>query len=855
MKALLFIISLLFGTSAYCQQVCRDTSKRNVLHISGDTSLLIEKVLTSNNKNRILAGYLYREGLAYENGLSCIIKTDNKNQIIWSKALSVQNLKLQLSDAIVLNNGYICVPAATVTFGSISRWVLTFDENGILLYSREFRYNNIPNKVIDAFKIAATPDGKLIILAVFESNNLIPIGTGVQNWFSITKCSTNGIIDWSAAYQSNERYYPVGILVKQNSIYLNFLISRATLDINNTYGHQILKLNGFDGALIISKTLFYPGPQPNTGLGIPSIPLFESSSGSTINIFTYRFFGYDSVATIMQIDTLLNVLSSKFIKLKTNTTGYRFNFAAIDTDNKMFISGVNSVDNSKVLTILIDSSFIIKEQKYISFASNPSLYYWSFFGAYPVVDNTLLLYNRSFINGKFQVEIAEYPISSLPVSCSGIESDLAEVKSFTFNEGSILFNFQKYNVTEIRVANFSMSDFSIQTAQTCLTINERILSAGNDLKICKGDTSIIRATGKFFKYTWHTNYNQEQLDNSTIKIWPLKDTSYTVSATTGSGCVLYDTVFITVKQPLPVNLGADTSFCKGDSIILNVPNTFQSYNWSTGEKDTFLKIKEPGSYSISALNQNGCISKDTIIIHALKDTPQVSISINPVLCASNRNLIDAGAGYLSYLWQDNSTNRLLPVTQRGAYQVKVQNTEGCYGKSNVALVNSFKQPFYQFLINDTGICNYESILLYPSIDSFSAYNWNTGQTTRSITVNSPGEYVLLATDRDGCFSTDTVNVYLKQCPARIFFPNAFTPDGNRLNDVFKPIITGKLITFQLKIYNRWGQEVFETREEQKGWNGIFNNVPQPVGNYTYRCTYQFAGEKEKSYKGSILLIR
>ena len=116
-------------------------------------------------------------------------------------------------------------------------------------------------------------------------------------------------------------------------------------------------------------------------------------------------------------------------------------------------------------------------------------------------------------------------------------------------------------------------------------------------------------------------------------------------------------------------------------------------------------------------------------------------------------------------------------------------------------------------------------------------------------------YTLQVVDRNGCTGRDTTLVTTKKCPYGIYFPNAFTPNKDGHNDLFKPVITGNPVKYHFSIYNRWGQRVFDTTDPTEGWDGSIANRDQESSAYVWICVYQFGGEKEKSSNGSFILIR
>jgi len=147
----------------------------------------------------------------------------------------------------------------------------------------------------------------------------------------------------------------------------------------------------------------------------------------------------------------------------------------------------------------------------------------------------------------------------------------------------------------------------------------------------------------------------------------------------------------------------------------------------------------------------------------------------------------------------------------------------------------------------------QHIELGPSVGFFEQYEWNTGETTRSISITEPGRYWLSATDQNGCTSVDTIKVM--NSLAFVVFPNAFKPDTYGANDVFRPA-TSNVSKFNMSVYNRWGQLLFETNDFIAGWNGIFKGEKCPADLYFYIADYEFQDDpKTRTSRGSFTLIR
>jgi gliding motility-associated-like protein len=139
--------------------------------------------------------------------------------------------------------------------------------------------------------------------------------------------------------------------------------------------------------------------------------------------------------------------------------------------------------------------------------------------------------------------------------------------------------------------------------------------------------------------------------------------------------------------------------------------------------------------------------------------------------------------------------------------------------------------------------------------TFAKYLWSTGATTATIKIVNPGLYWLEVTDVTGCSGRENVWVTTKSCMNAVYVPSAFTPNNDGKNDIFKPLVDGKLLQYSFKIYDRWGQLVLQTTDPNKGWNGKRGGVDQDTNVYVWICTYQLEGEAAKTEKGTFLLIR
>jgi gliding motility-associated-like protein len=137
--------------------------------------------------------------------------------------------------------------------------------------------------------------------------------------------------------------------------------------------------------------------------------------------------------------------------------------------------------------------------------------------------------------------------------------------------------------------------------------------------------------------------------------------------------------------------------------------------------------------------------------------------------------------------------------------------------------------------------------------------WETSETTGNISGLTPGQYSVILTDANGCQDVDTVNVLAATSSCEtvipvVYVPNIFTPNGDGNNDVL--FVRGQGITeFSLRIYDRWGEKVFETTDLSQGWNGKFRGKDVDQGVFVYTLYVLFADGSETKDKGNITMTR
>ena len=287
---------------------------------------------------------------------------------------------------------------------------------------------------------------------------------------------------------------------------------------------------------------------------------------------------------------------------------------------------------------------------------------------------------------------------------------------------------------------------------------------------------------------------------------------------------------ITVMPPVTVNLGNDTLVCSGKILTLDAGPGNSQYQWSSGETTQTIRTGKPGVYWVHIVNRWNCEASDTIII---SQSAAVMNSVDTSICYG----MEYHAGNIIH-------------TLSGIYTDTLQTLAGC----DSVLVSSLtvKPKIPVDLGGNRSICPGEQITLHATYPG-SSYVWQDASTDSVYLVTQPGSYWVQVT-YSNCTAGDTVMI--TECPAELWFPTAFTPNGDGTNDLFRPKGIS-ILKYHLVIYNRWGQLLFQSDDLENGWDGSVGNKPCPAGTYTFIATYEGTDNpgSTKKISGSFALVR
>jgi len=167
-----------------------------------------------------------------------------------------------------------------------------------------------------------------------------------------------------------------------------------------------------------------------------------------------------------------------------------------------------------------------------------------------------------------------------------------------------------------------------------------------------------------------------------------------------------------------------------------------------------------------------------------------------------------------------------PIT----YILRVISEEGCRNADTVRI--GFGVPPAVNLGNDSSLCYGEQLLLLGPDIANAQYRWSTGSTARNLLVSNGGSYRLAVTNACGT-RTDTIQITMTDCLCPIYVPSAFSPALNGVNDQFEVVFSCPYLRYSMKIYNRWGEKLFESDDLHPSWDGRYKGAVVPADMYTY----------------------
>jgi gliding motility-associated-like protein len=475
-------------------------------------------------------------------------------------------------------------------------------------------------------------------------------------------------------------------------------------------------------------------------------------------------------------------------------------------------------------------------------------------------------------------------ISSVPANatvCSGSPVILTANGASTYNWSGSVANGVAFNPTQTNSYTVVGTDANgcSSEAQRAVTVNPlpNIVVASNPINgtVCAGDQVTLVASGAS-TYSWTGGVTNG------VAFTPTQSGTYVVTGSDALGCSrsVSSVVSVLALPSVQISAPANSFICDGSSVTLTAAGTGTSYQWyinnteMPGQVNATINAVAEGAYTVVTRNAQGCRSvPSNAVSMTLQRSPQVAFTYDKYCVGvptqfSNQS-VTTNSGPVQWEWNFGfgATSALPQPTHTftipGIYTVSLKVTPTrCPSltrtESRTITVDKpqdgIRYPFVKAIINTPtalGARNFGA-----------SYQWSPSTGLSNATVVNPTfnsgnaqDYLVRITSISGCVTTDTLSVYVFK-ESGIYVPKAFSPNGDGQNERLYPELVNFASLQYFRVYNRWGQLVYETRSmSTTGWDGTFNGVKQPMDTYTWFAVGTDKNGKVVTANGQTLLIK
>lgn len=377
---------------------------------------------------------------------------------------------------------------------------------------------------------------------------------------------------------------------------------------------------------------------------------------------------------------------------------------------------------------------------------------------------------------------------------------------------------------------------------------------------CDGATATLKTESNIaYLYRWYKDGVLNGNTTATLNTTQAGKYKLEVSACAANWVATKEVQIDFIKITQPVITANKQAYCLGDDATLsvNVPNGTYVITWFrdgiimiANQNKNSITTNLAGSYTVN-VSDNLATCNQTSLAYPLSFEIPPTISIKKLTTATlcDGQTVDLKATYSGGVitWSTGAATDKINVNQTAIYTATVKTVAGCEISKDINI---------QFLPNpvinvpDATLCQFTNqTLTLTAPAGFTKYQWNGQTGTSNFSTSQLGKVTLTVTDNNGCTATQTINI-TSHCDD-IHLPNAFTPNGDGINDTW--IIEGLQgdLTTTVKVYNRYGENVFQSTGYAIPWSGNFNGKKLPAGVYYYVIS---AHASNKVINGTVTII-
>jgi gliding motility-associated-like protein len=397
--------------------------------------------------------------------------------------------------------------------------------------------------------------------------------------------------------------------------------------------------------------------------------------------------------------------------------------------------------------------------------------------------------------------------------------------------------------------------------------------AFKDTLICNGDSLQLIAKGDGL-FSWTPGGSISNATTATPTVFPAVTTNYVVQLD-DQGCIANDTVRVRVVDFVTLQAMPDTTICAGDTLRLYARGDGLRYIWSPAatinnpnSPQTVARPLSTVTYTVqSAIGK--CVSTDEVTVR-LVPYPVANAGPDTIICFNTTARLTGSHDGNSFSWSPPATlsgaNSLSPIARPAAttaYVLTSFDIRGCPKPGRDTVLVAVNPEIHAFAGRDTAVVAGQPLQFNAT--GGEGYAWLPPTGLNNSTIANPVgtydgsfdsvRYSVTVRDAIGCSDEATMLVKVYKTAPRVFVPTAFTPNGDGKNDVVRPIAVGVSRIHYFRVYNRWGQLVFETTENGRGWDGRIKGILQGSQSFAWIVKGEDFTGKTVFEKGTVTLIR
>ena len=366
------------------------------------------------------------------------------------------------------------------------------------------------------------------------------------------------------------------------------------------------------------------------------------------------------------------------------------------------------------------------------------------------------------------------------------------------------------------------------------SVQDVLCNAGNDGSI---DLTVTGGIAPY-SYSWSNGSTDEDLTGLTVG-------TYDVTVTDDNGCTVQSSIDVEEPDTIQVTYTSTPATCEAPNGTITIDvvggTAPYTYSWSNGETTADLETAVAGSYELTLTDDNGC----TFVLQAEVESVSnlnASVSSTNVTCFERDNgtatvLVNTGNGPYTYNWSNGDTTATVQGLSAGNYDVTVTDDFGC----QVSLAIQISQPdpieidlFSPDLGGGYNVKPYDATngSIETEVTGGTApynFNWSTGDTTQNLSGLPAGTYNVVVTDENGCAANASITL---EQPMTLEMPEGFSPNNDGDNDYFVVRGIDAYESNEIKVFNRWGNIVYQKNNYDNTWDGT-NNSGDELPDATY----------------------